>query len=313
MRSDLRWLQLMKQEISTERGSTIRSDFKTIKNMLNLRSLDPLIELAFQEDIGIGDVTTEATVPPIQKGIGTLLAKSEGVVAGLPVAERVFAKLDETLIFRALVNDGDAVIAGTPIAEVQGSAKTILIGERTALNFLQRLSGIATLTAQFVEAVAGYDTKIVDTRKTAAGWRAAQKYAVRVGGAQNHRFGLYDGVLIKDNHIVAAGGIGNAVQRARQIVPHTAKIEVEVETVEQVDEALEAGADILLLDNMPPDIMQRVVQEVSNRAVTEASGGITLNSVRAVAATGVDFISVGALTHSAMPMDISLNLTLVAK
>ena len=281
--------------------------------MLNLRSLDPLIELAFEEDIGIGDITTDATVPPTQIGIGTLLAKSDGIVAGLPIAERVFEKLDPTLAFRTLVKDGDAVVASTPIAEVQGSAKTILIGERTALNFLQRLSGIATLTAQFVEAVAGYDTKIVDTRKTAAGWRAAQKYAVRVGGAQNHRFGLYDGVLIKDNHIVAAGGIGNAVQRARQIVPHTAKIEVEVETVEQVDEALEAGADILLLDNMLPGIMQRVVQEVNNRVLTEASGGITLDSVKAVAATNVDFISVGALTHSAMPMDISLNLTLVAK
>ena len=281
--------------------------------MLNLRSLDPLIELAFEEDIGIGDITTDATVPPTQIGIGTLLAKSDGIVAGLPIAERVFEKLDPTLAFRTLVKDGDAVVASTPIAEVQGSAKTILIGERTALNFLQRLSGVATLTAQFVEAVAGYDTKIVDTRKTAAGWRAAQKYAVRVGGAQNHRFGLYDGVLIKDNHIVAAGGIGNAVQRARQIVPHTAKIEVEVETVEQVDEALEAGADILLLDNMLPGIMQRVVQEVNNRVLTEASGGITLDSVKAVAATGVDFISVGALTHSAMPMDISLNLTLVAK
>lgn len=281
--------------------------------MLNLRVLDPLIELAFEEDIGIGDITTDATVPPTQKGIGTLLAKSEGIVAGLPVAERVFETLDSTLTFRRLVKEGDAVVADTPIAEVQGSAKAILTGERTALNFLQRLSGIATLTAQFVETVAGYDTKIVDTRKTAAGWRAAQKYAVRVGGAQNHRFGLYDGVLIKDNHIVAAGGIGNAVQRARQTVPHTAKIEVEVETVEQVDEALKAGADILLLDNMPPGIMQRVVQEVSNRAVTEASGGITLDTVKAVAATGVDFISVGALTHSAMPMDISLNLTLVAK
>ena len=281
--------------------------------MLNLRSLDPLIELAFEEDIGIGDITTDATVPPTQIGIGTLLAKSDGIVAGLPIAERVFEKLDPTLAFRTLVKDGDAVVASTPIAEVQGSAKTILIGERTALNFLQRLSGIATLTAQFVEAVAGYDTKIVDTRKTAAGWRAAQKYAVRVGGAQNHRFGLYDGVLIKDNHIVAAGGIGNAVQRARQIVPHTAKIEVEVETVEQVDEALEAGADILLLDNMLLGIMQRVVQEVNNRVLTEASGGITLDSVKSVAATGVDFISVGALTHSAMPMDISLNLTLVAK
>ena len=280
--------------------------------MLNLRSLDPLIELAFQEDIGIGDITTEATVPSIQKGIGTLLAKSEGVVAGLPVAERVFAKLDETLMFGALVNDGDAVIAGTPIAEVQGSAKTILIGERTALNFLQRLSGIATLTAQFVAAVADYDTKIVDTRKTAAGWRTVQKYAVRVGGGQNHRFGLYDGVLIKDNHIVAAGGIGNAVQRARQTVPHTAKIEVEVETLDQVDEALKAGADILLLDNMSPSIMKSVVHEVGDLAVTEASGGITLDKVKTVAATGVDLISVGALTHSAMPMDISLTLRLVA-
>ena len=280
--------------------------------MLNLRSLDPLIDLAFEEDIGIGDITTEATVPPTQEGIGTLLAKSGGVVAGLPIAERVFAKLDETLSFRALVTDGDAVKAGTPIAEVQGSAKTILIGERTALNFLQRLSGIATLTAQFVAAVADYDTKIVDTRKTAAGWRAVQKYAVHIGGAQNHRFGLYDGVLIKDNHIVAAGGIGNAVRRAQQIVPHTAKIEIEVETVEQVDEALKAGADILLLDNMLPDIMERVVQEVGDRAVTEASGGITLERVETVAATGVNLISVGALTHSAMPMDISLTLTLIA-
>ncbi len=281
--------------------------------MLNLRSLDPLIDLAFEEDIGIGDITTEATVPATQEGIGTLLAKSDGIIAGLPVAERVFTKLDETLLFRALVNDGDTVKAGTPIAEVQGSAKTILIGERTALNFLQRLSGIATLTAQFVAAVADYDTKIVDTRKTAAGWRVVQKYAVHVGGAQNHRFGLYDGVLIKDNHIVAAGGIGNAVRRARQAVPHTAKIEVEVETLDQVDEALEAGADILLLDNMSPSIMKNVVHAVGDLAVTEASGGITLKQVETVAATGVNLISVGALTHSAIPMDISLTLTLIAQ
>ncbi len=280
--------------------------------MLNLRSLDPLIDLAFEEDIGIGDITTEATVPPTQEGVGTLLAKSDGIVAGLPVAERVFAKLDETVLFRALANDGETVKVGTPIAEVQGSAKTILMGERTALNFLQRLSGIATLTAQFVTAVADYDTKIVDTRKTAAGWRAVQKYAVHVGGAQNHRFGLYDGVLIKDNHIVAAGGIANAVQRARQVVPHTAKIEVEVETLDQVDEALKAGADILLLDNMSPSMMKSVVHEVGDLAVTEASGGITLEQVTTVAATGVNLISVGALTHSAMPMDISLTLTLIA-
>ena len=280
--------------------------------MLNLRSLDPLIDLAFEEDIGIGDITTEATVLPDREGIGTLLAKSDGIVAGLPVAEHVFKKLDTTLVFRALVSDGETVKAGTPIAEVQGSAKTILIGERTALNFLQRLSGIATLTAQFVAAVADYDAKIVDTRKTAAGWRAIQKYAVRVGGGYNHRFGLYDGVLIKDNHIVAAGGVGSAVRRAREIVPHTAKIEIEVESVDQVDEALEAGADILLLDNMPLGTMRSVVQAVGDQVITEASGGITLEYVRDVAATGVDLISVGALTHSAMPMDISLMLTLVA-
>ena len=279
--------------------------------MLNLRSLDPLIDLAFEEDIGIGDITTEATVLPEREGIGTLLAKSGGVVAGLPVAERVFAKLDATLAFRSLVNDGDTVEAGTSIAEVQGSAKTILIGERTALNFLQRLSGIATLTSQFVAAVADYNAKIVDTRKTAAGWRALQKYAVRVGGGYNHRFGLYDGVLIKDNHIVAAGGIANAVQRAREVVPHTAKIEIEVENLDQVDEALAAGADILLLDNMSSGTMKSVAHKVGDLAVTEASGGITLERVREVAATGVDIISVGALTHSAMPMDISLTLTLV--
>ncbi len=279
--------------------------------MLNLRSLDSLIDLAFEEDIGSGDITTEATVSAVQEGMGALLAKSAGVVAGLPVAERVFARLDSALKFRSCVSDGDSVNAGTVIAEVKGSAKSILIGERTALNFLQRLSGIATLTARFVEAVADYDTKIVDTRKTAAGWRVVEKYAVRVGGGSNHRFGLYDGVLIKDNHIVAAGGVHNAVRRARETAPHTAKIEVEVETVEQVDKALRAGADILLLDNMPASLIRGVVQEVGDQAMTEASGGITLEGVQAVAATGVALISVGALTHSAMPMDISLTLTLV--
>ena len=274
--------------------------------MLNLRSIDALLELAFAEDIGIGDITTEATVPDSQQAVGSIVAKSGGVVAGLPVAMRVFERLDATLIFRPLVNDGDEVVAGTRIAEVQGSAKTILIGERTALNFLQRLSGIATLTAQFVNAVSDYDVKIVDTRKTAAGWRAVQKYAVRIGGGHNHRFGLFDGVLIKDNHIVAAGGIANAVQKSRAVVPHTAKIEVEVETAAQVDEALKAGADVLLLDNMSVELMRRVVEKIGGRALTEASGGITLEQVRAVAATGVNVISVGALTHSAMPLDMSL-------
>ncbi len=287
----------------------MQSSICTTSKMLNLRSLDPLIELAFAEDIGIGDITTEATVSSSQKGIGTLFAKSEGIVAGLPIAERVFAKLDTTLRFRALVNDGDAITTGMSIAEIQGSAKAILIGERTALNFLQRLSGVATLTSQFVKVVADYDVKIIDTRKTTPGWRVLQKYAVRVGGGHNHRFGLYDGILIKDNHIVAAEGIRNAVQSAREAAPHTTKIEVEVETIEQVNEALDVGVDILLLDNMSLDIMQQVVQLVGTRAVTEASGGITLEQVQAVAATGVDLISVGALTHSAMPLDISLKLT----
>jgi nicotinate-nucleotide pyrophosphorylase (carboxylating) len=191
---------------------------------------------------------------------------------------------------------------------VKGSAISILTGERTALNFLQRLSGTATLTAQFVVATAQYNVKIIDTRKTTAGWRAIQKYAVRVGGGYNHRFGLYDGVLIKDNHIIAAGGIAQAVEMARAAVPHTMKIEIEVETLKQVEEALRAGADILLLDNMPVALMRAAVEKIAGRAVTEASGGITLDSVEAVAATGVELISVGALTHSAMPLDISLDL-----
>ncbi len=278
--------------------------------MINLRSLDPLIELAFAEDIGIGDITTEATVSSTQQAIGTFIAKSDGVIAGLPVAERTFKKLDATLTFQPFVNEGDTITANTPIGEIQGNAKSILTGERTALNFLQRLSGVATLTAQFVNAVANYNVKVVDTRKTTPGWRALQKYAVRVGGGNNHRFGLYDGILIKDNHIVAAGGIRNAVRRARQTAPHTAKIEVEVENIEQVSEALEAEADILLLDNMSIDMMTQVVQQIGNRAITEASGGITLEQVQTVAATGIDLISVGALTHSAIPMDISLKLTL---
>ncbi len=279
--------------------------------MLNLPSLDHLIELAFAEDIGIGDITTEATVPPFQQAEGTFIAKSDGIIAGLPVVEQTFNKLDSKLDCCALVSEGDSVATNSPIAEIKGNAKNILIGERTALNFLQRLSGVATLTSQFVNAVADYDAKIVDTRKTTPGWRALQKYAVRVGGGHNHRFGLYDGILIKDNHIVAAGGIHNAVLRARNTAPHTAKIEVEVENMEQVKEALEVGADILLLDNMTVEMMQQVVQHIGKRAITEASGGITLEQVQAVAATGVDLISVGALTHSAMPMDISLTLMLV--
>ena len=276
--------------------------------MLNFRSIDPLIELAFAEDIGIGDITTEATVSPSQRGLGTIITETEGVIAGLPIVQRVFEKLDSDLDFRMLVADGDPVEAMTSIATVEGSAKSILTGERIALNFLQRLSGTATLTAQFVAATAKYDVKIIDTRKTTAGWRTLQKYAVRLGGGENHRFGLYDGVLIKDNHIVAAGGVAQAIEQARSVVPHTMKIEVEVETLDQVGEAQAAGADIILLDNMPVNFMQAAVGEISRDVLTEASGGITLDQVEAVAATGVNFISVGALTHSAMPLNIRLDL-----
>ena len=279
--------------------------------MLNLQSVDAIIDLAFAEDIGIGDITTESTVPPSQKGKGTLVAKSSGIIAGLSVADRAFKRFDSSLVFESIVTDGEEVKAGDCIATVKGSAKSILIVERTVLNFLQRLSGVATLTSEYVAAVSDYDVRIVDTRKTTPGWRALQKYAVRVGGGNNHRFGLYDAILIKDNHIVAAGGIRDAVKRARLAAPHTTKIEVEVETIEQVYEALDAKADILLLDNMSPSTMSEAVKIVDKRALTEASGGITLDQVQAVAATGVDLISVGALTHSAMPMDISLNLTLV--
>ena len=279
--------------------------------ILNFRSIDPLIELAFTEDIGIGDITTESTVSASQQGLGTILAKTEGVVAGLPIAERVFNKIDSHLNFRMLTVDGDYVESMTSIATVEGSAKSILTGERTALNFLQRLSGTATLTSRFVAATAKYDVKIIDTRKTTAGWRMIQKYAVRVGGGHNHRFGLYDGVLIKDNHIIAAGGIAKAIERARAIVPHTMKIEIEVDSLDQVEEAVAAGADIILLDNMPPNFMQAAVREIGNDALTEASGGITLDQAEMVAATGVNLISVGALTHSAMPLDISLDLEIM--
>ena len=276
--------------------------------MLSFRLIDPLIELAFAEDIGIGDITTEATVSPLQRGLGTILTETEGVIAGLPIVQRVFEKLDPDLDFRTLVADGDRVESMTPVAAVEGSAKSILTGERIALNFLQRLSGTATLTAQFVAATAKYDVKIIDTRKTTAGWRVLQKYAVRIGGGHNHRFGLYDGVLIKDNHIVAAGGVAKAIEQARSAVPQTLKIEVEVETLDQVAEAQAAGADIILLDNMPINLMRAAVGEIDKNILTEASGGITLDQIEAVAATGVNLISVGALTHSAMPLNIRLDL-----
>ena len=279
--------------------------------ILDFRLLDSLIELALTEDIGTGDITTESTVSSTQKGDGVIIVEDDGVIAGLPVAQRVFQKIDPSLDFRKLVSDGDKVRKMMPVAEVKGRVNAILTGERVAINFLQRLAGTATMTAQFVELAAKYDVQITDTRKTTAGWRAIQKYAVYMGGGQNHRFGLFDGVLIKDNHIIAAGSVAKAVKNAKLTAPHTMKIEVEVETPDQVEEAMCAGADILLLDNMPVELMRTTVEKVAGRVPIEASGNITLDKVEAVAETGVDLISVGALTHSAMPLDISLDLTLI--
>ena len=281
---------------------------KQVNLSLNSPMIDKLIDLALAEDISGGDITTESTIRASQQGIGTIITKSVGVIAGLPIVKRDLSHIDPSLDFHQLVSDGTKVEPMTPIAEVTGCAKSILTGERTALNFLQKLSGTATLTAEFVDVVKNTKTKIVDTRKTTPGWRLLQKYAVRVGGGKNHRFGLYDGILIKDNHIVAAGGIQRAVEMARSSAPHTAKIEIEVETINQVEEALRVKADILLLDNMNNKTMQAAVKKVNGNAITEASGGITLDRIQEISEIGVDFISVGALTHSAMPLDISLDL-----
>ncbi len=268
--------------------------------------VDRLLRIALAEDIGPGDVTTAATVPPGTPGRAELVAKDDFVVAGLGVARRVFELLDGRVAFEALVEDGMAVRRGEVIAWLKGEAAALLQGERVALNLLQRLSGVATLTASFVKAVEGTGAVIVDTRKTTPGLRALEKYAVRVGGGGNHRMALYDGVLIKENHVVAAGGIANAVSRAKQLAPHTLKIEVEVRDLDEVGQALAAGADILLLDNMDLAQLQEAIAVVNGRAVTEASGGVNLDTVRAIAETGVDLISVGALTHSYRSVDISM-------
>ena len=270
--------------------------------------IDRLIELALLEDIHTGDITTLAVVPGRRPASARLIAKERLVVAGLATAARVFSKLDSDICFKACLSDGDTATPGTILATLQGEAAQLLMGERVALNLLQRMCGIATHTASFVEAVSGTKARIVDTRKTTPGLRQLEKYAVRVGGGINHRTGLYDGVLIKENHMVAAGGITEAVRRARAYIPHTLKIEIETETLTQVNEALAAGADIIMLDNMNLDEMRTAVAAIGGRALVEASGGVNLERVRAIAETGVDIISVGALTHSSRAMDISMLL-----
>ena len=274
--------------------------------------VERILKSALAEDVGSGDVTSLSTVPPGRTISGRYIAKEDGVLCGLEVVARAFALLDASIAFTALAADGDRVRKGDVIATVSGDARAILAGERVGLNLLQHMSGVATQTARAVAAVAGTGAKIVDTRKTTPGLRVLDKYAVRMGGGGNHRFNLADGVLIKDNHIVAAGGIAAAVAAARERAPHSLKIEVEVETLEQLREALEAGADIIMLDNMPTETMREAVRLVAGRALTEASGNMgdkTDAELRAVAETGVDLISIGALTLSVKALDISLKFS----
>jgi nicotinate-nucleotide pyrophosphorylase (carboxylating) len=278
---------------------------------LNRSAIQQSIRLWLEEDIGNGDITSLTTIPSEQQSIAIIHVKEAGILAGLPVAEAVFRVVDPSLKFIAKVQEGSFVEKGTILAEVQGNTRSILLGERLALNLMQRLSGIATRTHQYVKAIQDYKVRLVDTRKTTPGHRLLEKYAVRVGGGHNHRFGLYDAVMIKDNHIKGAGGIVRAIEAARKSIPHTMKIEVEVESFVQLDEALSAGPDIIMLDNMLPVDMRKAVDIIKNKAphiLVEASGTVTLETIQAIAASGVDIISVGRLTYSVQALDISLDL-----
>jgi len=272
----------------------------------NMNGIDKIIEIALAEDIHTGDITTLAVLPHPRRMRARLIAKEPMVLAGVAVAERVFARLDPSARFSAAFSDADRLQVGDVIARIEGDAAALLQGERVSLNLLQRMCGIATQTAAYVKEIEGTGARVVDTRKTTPGLRVLEKYAVRVGGGTNHRTGLYDGVLIKENHIAAAGGILEAVRLARAYIPHTLKVEVETETLDQVSLALQAGADIIMLDNMTLPEMTEAVLLIGRRALVEASGGVNLQSIRAIAQTGVDIISVGALTHSVRAADISM-------
>ena len=276
--------------------------------MLNNRYVKELLELALAEDIGIGDVTSNAIIPKDRVATGIIISKDTGLIAGLEVVELLLGIVDSQLTLASVLLDGDKIEPGIEVGRIQGPARAMLNVERTALNFLRRLSGIATLTSKYVQAVADYAVKIIDTRKTTPGWRILEKYAVRVGGGYNHRFGLYDAVLIKDNHIALAGSITKAIEMARSQIPHTMKIEVEAESIHQVSEALNAKADIIMLDNMTLTEMEVAVKLIGGKVPVEASGNVQLKTVKQIAATGVDLISVGALTHSASALDISIDV-----
>ena len=276
------------------------------ETQLDLDEINQILENALREDIGSGDITTNMLFQYDAECKAIIRAKEEGLVAGLPIAEMVFRKLDKDIVWSEEKKDGDKVEPNQVLAEITGSQKAVLTGERVALNFLQRLSGIATLTSRFVKAINGLPVKILDTRKTAPGLRILDKYAVRIGGGYNHRFGLYDGVLIKDNHIRLAGGITKAVNILRERAVTQKRIEVEASTIDEVKEALEVGADIIMLDNMALKMIKEAVSLINSRAPIEVSGGVTTENVREIAETGVDFISVGLLTHSPRALDIGL-------
>lgn len=271
-------------------------------------SVKHLIDIALREDIGTGDITTDNLVPSQIEGHGVILAKEPLVIAGLDISRQVFECLDPQIRFRPRYTDGDSIKAGAVVLEVEGKLRALLTGERTALNFLQRLSGIATYVRSYVERLGNKNVRLVDTRKTTPGWRVLEKYAVRVGGAYNHRMGLFDGVLIKDNHIAACGGIRNAVTRIRDIVSHLVKIEVEVSDLPGVKEAIDAGADVIMLDNMDINQIKEAVAVIDKKVIVEVSGGITASNLLHLANVGVDIISIGALTHSATCVDLSMQI-----
>lgn len=266
------------------------------------------VKNALAEDIGSGDITTNVIVPERTLARAAIILEEDAVIAGIEIAEEVFRQLDKNVKFSAAYKDGARVLKGKVIAKIFGKARTLLTGERTALNILQRLSGIATLTNSFVKAVKGTDAKIVDTRKTTPNFRIFEKYAVLMGGGHNHRFGLYDAVLIKDNHISIAKGIKKAVAMARQNIPHTLKIEAEAKSLKEVKDALASGADIIMLDNMSVAMMKKAVAMINKKAVVEASGNINLKNVKDAALTGVDIISIGALTHSYKSISMSMEI-----
>ena len=274
-------------------------------DFLDSNLVDEIISLALKEDIGEGDISTDSLVGEQEEASAYIIAKEEGVLAGLPIAERVFRRLDPKINWYVHKSDGDKIAKGDLIVEFTGKLRAILTGERTALNFLQRMSGIATATYRFADALKEFNTRILDTRKTAPGQRMLDKYAVRAGGGTNHRIGLYDMVMIKDNHIKAAGSISNAVRIVREKTPAHIKIEVETTNLDEVREALASGADIIMLDNMSTDLMKKAVEIIDGKAKVEASGGVSFDRLKSIAAAGVDFISVGALTHSVKALDLS--------